>query len=115
MSDKSPFLILDKPCDEAIDWVTSQIRDAGFRVIRTFDLQDARHKRRNARLDYPCPHHGAYPCDCQMAVLLVYGGERPVSIVAHGYNGQTWFSVVDTHNRPPIHNWEQPIAWRLAL
>jgi len=32
-----------------------------------------------------------------MVVLLVYGSERqPVSILAHGYNGQTWFSVVDT-------------------
>jgi len=31
-----------------------------------------------------------------MVVLLVYGSHQPVSIVAHGYNGRTWFSVVDT-------------------
>jgi hypothetical protein len=38
-----------------------------------------------------------------MVVLLVYGSggytssdHQPVSVVAHGHNGQTWFSVVDT-------------------
>jgi hypothetical protein len=32
-----------------------------------------------------------------MVVLLVYASDRrPISLVAHGYNGQTWFSVVDT-------------------
>jgi hypothetical protein len=35
-------------------------------------------------------------CDCQMVVLLVYGKENlPVSLVAHGHNGQTWFSLVE--------------------
>lgn len=32
-----------------------------------------------------------------MVVLLVYGGQRqPITVVAHGYNTQTWFSMVDT-------------------
>ena len=93
MSDSSPFLILELPCDDAIDWVARQIGSAGLQVVRTFDLNVARHTHASC----PCPHHGTEQCDCQMVVLLVYGSERqPVSILAHGYNGQTWFSVVDT-------------------
>ena len=95
MSDRSPFLILEQPCDEAIDWVTRQISAAGLRVVRTFDLQVARN---DAHASCPCPPHGTEQCDCQMVVLLVYGNNRrqPVSIVARGHTGQTWFAVVDT-------------------
>ncbi len=32
-----------------------------------------------------------------MVVLLVYESKsQPLALVAHGYNGETWFSVVDT-------------------
>ncbi len=93
MNDSSPFLILEQSCDDAINWVIRQIGSAGLRVVRTFDL----HVARLAHTSCPCPHHGTEQCDCQMVVLLVYGNDRqPVSIVAHGNNGQTWFSVVDT-------------------
>jgi hypothetical protein len=99
MSDSSPFLILEQPCDKAIDWVTRQICSAGLKVVRTFDLHVARHPHASCA----CPHHGTDQCDCQMVVLLVYGNggytsskRQPVSVVAHGHNGQTWFSVVDT-------------------
>ena len=116
MSDSSPFLILEQPCDDAIDWVASQISRAGLQVVRTFDLQVARHTHASC----PCPHHGTEQCDCQMVVLLVYGsGEykpserQPVSIVAHGYNGQTWFSVVDTPQQRADPRIEAAI--RLAL
>ena len=93
MSDNSPLLTLPQPCDEAVDWVVDRINQMGLSVIRTFDLQVAR----NANMACPCPHHGSGQCDCQMVVLLVYAGHRePVSLIAHGYNQQTWFSVVDT-------------------
>jgi hypothetical protein len=97
MSDSPSILILDRPCDDAIDWVARQISDAGLRVTRTFDLHDARKGHIAIHVDCPCPQHGTQPCDCQMVVLLVYGSDRqPITIVARGYNGQTWFSVVDT-------------------
>jgi len=49
-----------------------------------------------------------------MVVLLVYGSDRqPVSIVAHGHNGQTWFSVVDTPQQRADPRLEAAI--RLAL
>ncbi len=93
MSDSTPFLVLEKSCNDAINWVTRHVSDVGLQVKRTFDLQDARH----GLAVCPCPHHGTYECDCQMVVLLIYGSEgQPVSIVAHGYNKQTWFTIVDT-------------------
>ncbi|OGO11195.1 MAG: hypothetical protein A2032_05085 [Chloroflexi bacterium RBG_19FT_COMBO_49_13] len=92
MSDNFLFLVLEKTCDDAVEWFSEQVAQKGLRVVRTFDLKDARH----ANVDCPCPHHNTAQCDCQMVVLLVFQtGHQPISIVAHGYNGQTWFSVVD--------------------
>lgn len=111
MSDSSPFLIMEQRCDVAIDWVSRQINRAGLRVVRTFDLQVARHDHTGC----PCPHHGTELCDCQMVVLLVYGaGRQPVSIVAHGHNGQTWFSVVDTPQQRADPGIEAAIRQALA-
>ena len=110
MSDSSPFLILEQPCDSAIDWVVRQISRAGLQVVRTFNLYVARHTHGIC----PCPYHGTNQCDCQLVVLLVYeSGRQPVSIVAHGYNAQTWFSVVDTPQQRADPGLEAAI--RLAL
>jgi hypothetical protein len=91
--------MVEQHCGDAIDWMIRQMSRTDLLVMRTFDL----HAARNADANCPCPHHGTTDCDCQMVVLLVYAGgrttsseQRPVSIVAHGYNGQTWFSMVDT-------------------
>ena len=93
MIDKTQFLKLEMPCEEAVEWVLERISYAGLTVRRTFDLKAAR----NAGWLCPCPHHGTEQCDCQMVVLLVYQRkQRPLTIVAHGYDGQTWFSMVDT-------------------
>jgi len=93
MSENTPFLKLEQPCDVAVDWLAAQVSRAGLSVMRTFDLQVARH----AQAVCPCPHHGTDQCDCQMVVLLVYQvGQQPITLMAHGYSGQTWFSVVDT-------------------
>ena len=110
MSGSSPFLILEQPCDAAIDWVIRQISGIGLQVVRTFDLHVARHDHTGC----PCPYHGTDQCDCQMVVLLIYGSERePISLVAHGYNRQTWFSVVDNPQQRADPRLETAI--RLAL
>lgn len=97
MSNYSPFLILERPCDEAIDWVIQQIGRVGLLVVRTFDLHEVRNVSDEVVANCPCPHHGTEQCDCQMVILLVYGSDgQPVSIVVHGHNGQTWFSMVNT-------------------
>ena len=93
MSYSYPFLTLEQPCNEAIAWVVSQVSGVGLQVVRTFDLQVARHDP----ADCPCPHHGTDRCDCQMVVLLVYGDDfQPISLIAHSHDGRTWFSLVDT-------------------
>ncbi len=93
MNDHSVFMVLEQPCDEAVVWLSQKASQAGLSVLRTFDLQMAR----QAQALCPCPHHGTDQCDCQMVVLLVYQDSRePLAMIAHGYEGQTWFSVVDT-------------------
>lgn len=112
MSDSHPFLILEQPCNEAIDWVVRQVSGVGLQVVRTFDLQDARHDPE----DCPCPHHGTDRCDCQMVVLLVYGGDyQPVSLVAHSYDGKTWFSLVDTPQQRSDPRLERAIRQALPV
>ncbi len=93
MNDHSALIMLAQPCDEAVEWLSRMVGQAGLSVLRTFDLQTAR----QAKTVCPCPHHGTDQCDCQMVVLLVYQDVRePMALIAHGYEGQTWFSVVDT-------------------
>lgn len=115
MNENSPFLILEEACEEAIDWVTRRIGFAGLQVVRTFDLHTARHHADAALENCPCPYHGTDQCDCQMVVLLVYGRDRqPVSLVAHGHHGQTWFSVVDTPQQRADPHVEATIRRALA-
>jgi hypothetical protein len=97
MSATSPFMILHKPSVEAIIWSTSKLEQAGFRAIRTFDLQAAR----SAHLDCPCPHHGTEQCDCQMVVLLVYQGDsHPATLVVHGNDEMSWFYLINSPQQP---------------
>jgi hypothetical protein len=88
----SPFFSLHQPCDAALIWAKERLSQTGLRPIPTFDLQTAR-----AGLhDCSCPHHGTDECDCQMVVVLVYGDtEQPSTLILHGSDGQTWFSLVD--------------------
>jgi hypothetical protein len=85
------MLIVRQGYEEAIAQAVRLLANAGLEVVRTFDLQ-------SACADQPggvCPHHGTAPCNCQLAVLLVYGqAEAPAALVAHSCDGQTWFSVV---------------------
>jgi len=101
--EKAPFLIVEQPYDIAIEQVVRQIRNLGLQVTLTFDLQEARHAHTNCT----CPHHGTEQCDCQLVVILVYGtGPRPATLIAHGREGKTWISFVDTS---PTHT-SQPMG-----
>jgi hypothetical protein len=92
-----PFLTLDKGCREAIEWFSTHLDQAGFRVMQTFDFQTAR----AAHVNCSCPHHGTEDCDCHMVVLLVYeSGYPPATIVVHGQDGQSWFMfAASAHSR----------------
>ena len=83
---------VDCSCDETLHRLTRSLTRSGLRVMETFDLHDAR----LGLADCPCPHHGTAACDCQMIVLLIYReAVPPVTLVLHGNDGQTWFSLVN--------------------
>ncbi len=109
----SPFLSINHPCDEALQWAMKQLVQADLRPIQTFDLHATR-----ARLtmhDCSCPNHGTDECDCQMVVLLVYGNAEdvstlptvvnasPATLILHGNDGQTWVSIAnDSQQRADV-------------
>ena len=110
--EKAPFLIVEQPYDIAIKQVTQQIRGLGLQITMTFDLQEARH----AHTDCTCPHHGTEQCDCQMVILLVYGaGSKPVTLIAHGHEGKTWFSFVDAPQQHASQQMETLLLSTLTL
>jgi len=92
MYQNRPILFLRLPCEEAVLFVVQRMQQAGLTVMRTFDL----HETRVEHTGCSCQHHGTDQCDCQMVVLLVYGKDTsPVSLIAHGHSGQTWFSLAE--------------------
>ncbi len=92
LNQNRPILYVQQPCEEAVPFFVERMQRSGLQVMRTFDL----HETRVGETTCACPHHGTEKCDCQMVVLLVYGTEnQPASLVAHGYHGQTWFSLVE--------------------
>jgi len=92
----SPFLAVNHPCDETLQWAKQQLSLADLRTVQTFDL----HAARVGSHDCPCPNHGTNECDCQMIVLLVYGkATEPETLILHGNDGQTWVSMPDTPNQ----------------
>ena len=88
----SSFLTVDLPCDMALQATRKKLTQTGLRALQTFDLHTVRHIRQ----DCPCPNHGTADCDCQMIVLMVYGETpEPVTLILHGSDGQTRFSIGD--------------------
>jgi hypothetical protein len=89
----SPFLSTNCPCDEALSTVNQQLKDAGLRTVQTFDL----HSAMSGTHGCSCLNHGTEECDCQMVVLLVYGGAvEPETLILHGDSKRTWISLADT-------------------
>ncbi len=73
------------------------LSEANLRVMCSFDLRSAR----GGHTGWMCPRHGTAECTCQMVVLLVYGlSGTPVTLVVHGQDEQTWFSLVDIPQQP---------------
>jgi len=89
----SPFLSVDRSCDEILKWSKEQLTQAGLCPIQTFDLHTARISLHNC----PCPNHGTEECDCQMVVLLVYGDTgTPETLILHGNRETTRLSIANT-------------------
>ncbi|MBT3188004.1 MAG: hypothetical protein HN736_10975 [Anaerolineae bacterium] len=80
-------LILPDDCEVVSTYLTESLIDAGYTVVRSFDLQRAR----RAHIGYACPHHGETQCNCQMIALLVYlPNGVPHTLLAHGRDGITY-------------------------
>ncbi len=85
-------------CQVAAAMVSRRLEELGLNVVRSFDLSTAACVPRD---ELPCPHRGSVPCTCQLVVLLVYGKEGPpVSLIAHGYDNQAWFAIVEDPQQP---------------
>jgi hypothetical protein len=77
---------------EVVNQAVRQLQRAGFDVRRSFDLQTTRAFQSGCS----CPHHGTALCDCQYAVLLVQSPDGSLlTLLAHGRDGLTWFSLAD--------------------
>jgi hypothetical protein len=88
----SSLLTVDQPCEMALQMAKKKFEKSGLRALQTFDLHAARHSHQEC----PCPNHGTADCDCQMVVLMVYGEtSEPVTLILHGSDGQTRFSIAD--------------------
>jgi len=85
--------LINHPCSDTLNWINRGLTQSHLRVVQTFDLHAARLGMENC----PCPNHGTNDCDCQMIILLVYGGRtEPATLVLHGNDDQTWLSLVNT-------------------
>ena len=90
-------LPLNHPWNESLDLLTRSLARVGMRVMRTFDLREARGEVGA----YPCPHHGAGECNCQLVILLAYGqAGRPATLIIHGSEEQTWLSLINSPIQP---------------
>lgn len=102
MSIQTPYLTLAKPFNEMLIWATQQLEELGFQVEQTFDLQVAR----QSHVGCPCPNHGTDQCSCQMVILLVRNrGSDPTTMVLHGNDKQTNFTLVKEIGDHPDGDW----------
>lgn len=86
------FLTLAMDSEAAVVLITERLKKVDLQIMQSFDLRAAS----AAHGACICPYHGSDQCDCQMVVYLVYGQiERPVTIVLHSHNQQTYLSLVD--------------------
>lgn len=111
MNQNVQLVTIQANCDEATTRAAQLLTGAGLRAVRSFDLRSAR----LTHAECACPHHGTAKCTCQFVVFLVYGqGGQPVTLIAHGHDGQTWLSLVDIPQQPADMKLAAKIAQALS-
>lgn len=104
-------LQFDQPCEDVLPRIISALRNAGYQVQRTFDLRGA---LLSASESF-CPQHGIAPCDCQYAVLLIYGHTgRPATLILSSYQGQTRAALADQPDQRAAASMEKTILSTLS-
>ena len=97
MDDNFACFYLELPFAEAVSWLIKQLGQAGFVVLRTFDLQSARKES----AECAGTNHSNDSCECHMLVLLVYqSGQPPSTVIGRGDCDQAWFWAVETPQQP---------------
>jgi hypothetical protein len=92
------LLTIERPYDEALRWIGESLKLAHLKVATSFDLRSVR----TVDNDCSCAHHGTAACDCQMAVLLIYGADaQPATLLVHSSNGRTCISLTDFPGQRP--------------
>ena len=93
MSGNEIFVIRKQNCLEAVEWMVALLNREGISVVRTFELKSAT----QAKYTRPDEVDKDQINDFEVVVLMVYAeNQEPITLIAQGYQGQTWFSLVDT-------------------
>lgn len=86
------IVTISENSETSLAMIIEVLSEHGLQVERSFDLKIGQ----EADLKCSCPHHGTALCDCQIMVLLIYGGKKgPETVVAHSQDGRTHFSLVN--------------------
>ena len=111
MSQSNLLRTIPTAWEEAIPFVTSALTNAGLQVVQSFDLQLAR----ATHVACNCPHHGTDQCNCQYAVFLIYkNNSSPTTLVAHGRDGKTEITLIESPDQRPPHALTQQIQAALG-
>ena len=93
--------------------LTSAFTRRGLRVQRSFDLRSA--LAAQSAQSCACPLHGTAGCDCEYAVLLIYGGHSvPVALTVHGHDGISVLEMVDATMPPQESRFAQQLLGGLV-
>lgn len=112
MSTLIPYLTLAKPFQETFVWTNDQLKGHGLQIEQTFDLQIARLSHAGCQ----CPNHGTDQCSCQMVVLLVRDKSNdPLTLILHGNDGQTSFSIVNFSGKRSDHDLAATVRQALVI
>ena len=105
-----PLIKVNNTGDETLSRVQDILRATGLYISVSFDS----HKMRDDAPPAVCPLHGAYDCDCHLAVLLVYDHDgQPATLLAHGQDGETWVSLATMPGQQPAASLEKKITQAL--
>ena len=93
------------------DRIIDLLQKVGLYVSNSFNLQTAL----TADIPYDCPIHPR-DCDCNMAVLLVYGTEsQPATLLLRSHADRTWLTLVDNSEERPSNELNLRIKSALAV
>ncbi len=89
-----PTIQFKTSVDRAFDIVTCGLSKQGFRVVRSFDFQEAA----SAHPHCTCPCHGTADCTCQYLMLIAYPDNADrgmLTIALHSHDEKTFVSLIE--------------------